>query len=151
MKSTSNNAAKGLGVLLIGAAIGGLLGVLYAPEKGKKTRRKILNKQDDIKEFMKVRLHRILEEAKSKLESTTERASKFLEIEKALNSKIMKLTLKIQDDCPELLKYMGEMSDGMPAEDNPEVTLRNLNAYLESLQTMYKKYMNEHKPAISQN
>ena len=151
MKSTSNNAAKGLCVLLIGAAIGGLLGVLYAPEKGKKTRRKILNKQDDIKEFMKVRLHRILEEAKSKLESTTERASKFLEIEKALNSKIMKLTLKIQDDCPELLKYMGEMSDGMPAEDNPEVTLRNLNAYLESLQTMYKKYMNEHKPAISQN
>lgn len=151
MKSTNNNAAKGLGVLLIGAAIGGLLGVLYAPEKGKKTRRKILNKQDDIKEFMKVRLHRILEEAKSKLESTTERASKFLEIEKALNSKIMKLTLKIQDDCPELLKYMGEMADGMPAEDNPEVTLRNLNAYLESLQTMYKKYMNEHKPTISQN
>jgi gas vesicle protein len=140
-----------LNALAIGVVVGGVLGILFAPDKGKKTRKRILNKRDDAKEFMKVRLHNLLEDVQDRLESTTEKASKYLDIEKALNSKIMKLTLKIQDDCPELMKYIGEMTEGMPAEDNPEVTIRNLKTYCNSLETMYKKYMVDHKAGVSQN
>lgn len=141
----SNIIKMGLGALLLGALAGGAIGVLYAPRKGEKTRKKILSKRDDLNEFLKVRLHCVLEELKTKLEATTEKANQFLEIEKALNSKIIKLTLKIQEDSPELLTFMDEMSEGIASEDNPEVTLKNLKAYADSLEAMHKKYMNEHK------
>ncbi len=147
----NKNAGNLLAALALGVIAGGIVGVLFAPDKGRKTRKRLLNKKEDAKEYMKVRLHNLLEDFQDKLESTKEKAGKYLDIEKALNSKIMKLTLKIQDECPELLKYMGEMTEGMPAETNPEVTLRNLKTYLNSLETMYKKYMHEHKDKVAQN
>ena len=37
-----NNSAGVIGAVLLGAAIGGVLGVLFAPEKGTETRKKLL-------------------------------------------------------------------------------------------------------------
>ena len=64
-----------------------------------------------------------------------------------LNSKILKITLTIQDQYPELSKYIEEMPVTIPNEKNPDVTLDNLKTYYESLSLMLNKYKSEH-PAI---
>lgn len=144
MIKESSHLQKTVSTLLIGAAIGGILGILFAPNSGKKTRRKIIDQKDDMLEIMKVKLHAILEDAKDKLENTAERASQFLEIERALNSKIMKITLKIQDECPELVKFIDEIPCNSFNATTTEVSLRNLQAYANSLENMHKKYFSEH-------
>ena len=46
----SNNTGKIVTALLVGVAIGGVLGVLFAPDKGSVTRRKLLSRGEDLKD-----------------------------------------------------------------------------------------------------
>ena len=64
----SNNAAKVAGALLVGAAIGGALGLLFAPHKGSETRRRIAGQADDLTAGMKEKFDDILNEIKSEME-----------------------------------------------------------------------------------
>lgn len=64
-----------------------------------------------------------------------------------LNSKILKITLTIMEQYPELSKYIEEMPVTIPNENNPEITLSNLKTYYESLSLMLNKYKTEH-PSI---
>ena len=64
--------------------------------------------------------------------------------EKDLNSKILKITMTINDHYPELSKYLDEMPVTIPNEKNPEMTLKNLSQYYESLNSMLNKYSLEH-------
>jgi predicted Rossmann fold nucleotide-binding protein DprA/Smf involved in DNA uptake len=66
------------------------------------------------------------------------------DIEKDLNSKIMEITMIIKDKFPELLKYLDEMPMTLPTEKNPEITIKNLNAYYDSLNALLTKYKLEH-------
>ena len=50
------NTGKVLLGVLAGVAAGAMIGILYAPEKGSKTRRKILDKGEDYAEGMKEKL-----------------------------------------------------------------------------------------------
>lgn len=68
----------------------------------------------------------------------------FDEMEKDLNSKIIKITLSINDKYPELSKYMDEMPVTIPDEKNPEITIKNLQAYYDSLNSIMNKYILEH-------
>jgi gas vesicle protein len=52
MKNENTNA-KLIGALVIGAAIGGALGILFAPEKGSVTRKKIAGKSEDLAKDIK--------------------------------------------------------------------------------------------------
>ena len=64
-----------------------------------------------------------------------------------LNSKILKITMTIMDQYPELSKYLEEMPVTIPNKKNPDITLNNLKTYYESLSLMLNKYKSEH-PAI---
>ena len=64
-----------------------------------------------------------------------------------MNAKILKITLTINEQYPELSKYIEEMPVTIPNEENPDITLDNLKTYYESLSLMMNKYKSEH-PAI---
>lgn len=68
----------------------------------------------------------------------------YKETEKELNSKILKITMMITEQYPELSKYLEEMPVTIPDEKNPEITRKNLNAYYDSLNSMLNKYLLEH-------
>lgn len=75
----SNNSGKMIGALLIGAAIGGALGILFAPDKGSETRKKIAGKTNDLTDSLKDKFNTLLEEAKREFEAAKEKASEFAE------------------------------------------------------------------------
>ncbi|MCC5917784.1 MAG: YtxH domain-containing protein [Cryomorphaceae bacterium] len=58
----SNDIGKIIGSVIVGAAIGGVLGILFAPHKGKKTRKKILAKGEDIKDLIKDQFTEMMEQ-----------------------------------------------------------------------------------------
>ena len=66
-----------------------------------------------------------------------------METEKELNAKILKITMTIRDQYPELSKYLEEMPITIPDEKNPEITLENLKTYYNSLYSMLNKYIEE--------
>ncbi|NNM94184.1 MAG: hypothetical protein HKL88_01820 [Bacteroidia bacterium] len=69
-------------------------------------------------------------------------------MEREFNTRILKTTMTIMEKYPELSKYIEEMHETIPNEDVPEITLRSLKAYLDSLNSMLDKYKVEH-PSLS--
>ena len=52
----SNDMAKGIAALLVGAAAGAALGILFPPDKGSRTRNKLVNKATDLTDELKMRM-----------------------------------------------------------------------------------------------
>jgi len=77
MENTTANT-KIIGALLIGTAIGGLLGVLFAPNKGSKTRKKILTKSGKISGVVKDKLHDFVGQVKKETEMAKDKANDYL-------------------------------------------------------------------------
>jgi hypothetical protein len=48
--------------------------------------------------------------------------------------------MAIQEKFPELSKYIEEMPVTMPDTDDPEINIKNLNEYYNSLNALIKKY-----------
>lgn len=69
-------------------------------------------------------------------------------LEKEFNTKILKVTMLIMEKYPELSKYLEEMPETIPSENDPEVTLRNLKSYYTSLDSILKKYILEHPEIV---
>ena len=63
------NSSKLLLGVLGGVAAGALLGVLFAPEKGSKTRKKIMNKANDGADVLKDKFDSLLESMNQKYEN----------------------------------------------------------------------------------
>jgi len=68
----SNNALKLVGAVLIGAAIGGTLGILFAPNKGSDTRKKITKKRTDLTDSLKNKFNEFLESITEKFDNAKE-------------------------------------------------------------------------------
>ncbi|MBI3233909.1 MAG: hypothetical protein HYZ42_07685 [Bacteroidetes bacterium] len=75
----------------------------------------------------------------------TEKSPLHLETEKKLHADILKITLLIKEQYPELSKYLEEMTVTIPDEQDPVITLRNLQAYYDSLNQMVSKYQEDHQ------
>ena len=70
------NSGKIIGALLVGAAIGGILGVLFAPDKGSETRKKIAGQTDGLSQTLNDKFNELLAEAKSEFEAIKNNAVK---------------------------------------------------------------------------
>ena len=58
----SLNTVKLIGALLFGTALGGAMGVLFAPDKGSKTRQRLLTNSEDLTDAMKGKFNDFLDE-----------------------------------------------------------------------------------------
>lgn len=83
----SNNSLKMIGALLIGSAIGGALGILFAPDKGSETRKKILAKGNDLTDGMKDKFDNFIKDVKEKFEKVKEDVAKDAEQAKSKSDK----------------------------------------------------------------
>lgn len=66
-----------------------------------------------------------------------------MKTEKELNANILKITMTIKDQYPELSKYLDEMAVTIPDEKDPEITRKNLQTYFDSLIALLEKYKSE--------
>lgn len=73
----------------------------------------------------------------------------YKEIEKDLNSKILKVTMTIREQYPELSEFLEEMPVTIPSEENPEINLEILKNYYQSLSLMLHKYKVEPLKALN--
>ena len=60
--------------VLFGAAVGFLLGVLFAPAKGEETRKVIVDKSKEVADELKSRTDEVVEKVKSRMTAHTELA-----------------------------------------------------------------------------
>ncbi len=75
---TSNNA-KIIAAAAIGLAVGGILGILFAPAKGSETRKKITEKGKDLTNSVKEKFNSLLEEVKNEVDSVKEEAIEYID------------------------------------------------------------------------
>lgn len=78
-----------LGVLA-GVAAGALLGVLFAPDKGSVTRKKITKKSDEYAEELKEKFNDFLDSISEKFEEVKEEVSDFAEKVQAKSEEVKK-------------------------------------------------------------
>lgn len=63
-----------------------------------------------------------------------------LKAEKKINEAILKVTLKIKEQFPELSKYILEMPITVPNMNNPKMSIKALRDYYKSLEVLFKNY-----------
>lgn len=71
-----------------------------------------------------------------------------MKTETEINENILKITMTIRNEFPELMKYLNEMPVTIPAEKSPEINNIILQEYYNSLETLLRKYAPNHSTFI---
>ena len=72
-----------------------------------------------------------------------------MKTEAELNQNILKMTMTIRNEFPELMKYLNEMPITIPTEESPEINAKILQEYFNSLETLLRKYAPNHPSFIN--
>jgi len=67
-----------------------------------------------------------------------------MKTEEKLNADILKITMLIQEQFPELSKYIAEMPVTIPNVTTPEITIKTLQDYYDSLEILLNDYAINH-------
>ena len=67
-----------------------------------------------------------------------------METDKILNEKILAITMLIKKEHPELLPFIGEMTETIPDDKNPDINGKMLKEYCDSLESLLKRYSISH-------
>jgi hypothetical protein len=70
--------------------------------------------------------------------------SNLSEAEIMMNAKILKLTTTIRTKYPELIKYLDEMPITIPNKKHPDVGIKSLTDYYDSLNAILNRYFLDH-------
>jgi len=89
--------------LLAGAAIGVGIGILFAPDKGSKTREKIKGNLDDLKDELKSKFNSVEEEAKQKFSQSKD------ELKETVDNLLSKSSYKAEEAISYLEEKLAEL------------------------------------------
>lgn len=64
--------------------------------------------------------------------------------EKELNAEILEITMRIREKYPELAEYLPELPGTIPDNKNPEITIKILREYRDTLKALVENYVLEH-------
>ena len=67
-----------------------------------------------------------------------------MKTKKEIEDAILKITMEIQNQYPELSKYLAEMPVTIPDVKTPEINIKNLQEYYNSLLALLNKYIPNH-------
>jgi hypothetical protein len=66
-----------------------------------------------------------------------------------LNTNIVKITMTIRNEFPELMPFLNEMPETIPIQNSPEINQKNLLEYFDSLLDLLRKYAPNHSSFFS--
>jgi hypothetical protein len=72
-----------------------------------------------------------------------------MKTEAQINENIIKMTMTIRNEFPELMKFLNEMPITIPNEESPEINNKILQEYYDSLETLLRKYAPNHPSFIN--
>lgn len=72
-----------------------------------------------------------------------------MKTEAELNENIVKMTMTIRNEFPELMKFLSEMPVTIPNSVSPEINVKILQDYYDSLEDLLRKYAPNHDGFIN--
>lgn len=72
-----------------------------------------------------------------------------MKTEAELNQYIVKITMTIRNEFPELMKFINEMPVTIPNMESPEINVKILQDYFDSLEDLLRKYAPNHNGFIN--
>lgn len=67
-----------------------------------------------------------------------------MKTETEINDNILKITMTIRNEFPELMKFLNEMPITIPIEKSPEINIKILSDYFDSLVSLLRQYAPNH-------